>query len=537
MKTLHPTNLKRAELRKAFRAAFNSLYPYNFPTSGDLKVTNKHYTAKGWLHQKRYLIPPLLAFIIPLIVRVIPEILMGPYVIGFDTIAFYVPNTLDWLKNGIEPFAFISSAPLIDILLMGIASAGASIVFALKLLAPLILGLLGFSVYFYASKALSWSPKKSLLVALLSTLYFVALRVSWDMLRIELALIFLFPLLILLQKNKLSIKNGLLLSLLMILVVFTNQLVAVIMFAIVIATTASLFFKKERAELPKLFALAVPSIFLFLTIFYMNYFLISLPTAGYSMDFGGGFETLIGASGPQLILDTLGFLAFCYLPLVPLLVFSARRFKSNIQLKAWIVWTFIPIILVLVSQNAFFTGGIPTFRWILLLTYPLTFYAVAGLSAIKWNWYKVSVGAILVVLSLSFLVSTNSGAISIYGTFPSYIPKTMLQNTIDLSDCQDTANALIWAKNNMPSNGHLFAHEAFYGQAILTLDVDQLIPYYYATPTQAVSQLNATNQSYPLYLIWWVNGTGWYGQPTVPSSFQELYCSGNIAIFNYTVNI
>ena len=495
-------------------------------------MTKTHNQAKGWLRQKRYLIFPLLAFIIPLIVRAIPEIIMGQYIAGFDSMAFYVPNTLDWLKNGINPASFLSSAPLIYILLMGITSTGASIVFSLKLLAPLILGLLGFSVYFYASKALSWSPKKSLLVALLSTLYFVALRVSWDMLRSELALIFLFLSLILLQKNKFGAKNGLLLSLLMILVVFTHQLVSIIMFVIVLATTASLFLKKQRAELPKLVALVVPSALLFLTIFYLNY--VSLPTTGYNMDFGGGFEALIGASGPQLLLDTLGFLAFCYLPLIPLLIFSARKFKSNIPLKVWIIWTFIPLILVLVSQNAFFTGGVPSFRWILLLTYPLAFYAAEGLSLIKWNWYKVSVGAILVVLSLSFLVSPNSGAISYFGNFPTYVPKSMLQNTIDLSDCQDTTNALIWAKNNMPSNGRLLAHQAFYGQAILTLDEDQLIPYYYLTPTQAVSQLNATNQSYPLFLIWWVNGTGWYGQPTTPSSFQEVYHSGNIAIYNYS---
>jgi len=491
---------------------------------------------KGWICQKQYLKFPFLAFVIPLIVRIVPEIIMGQYVTGFDNMAFYVPNTLDWLKNGINLFTFMSSAPLFYILLMGITSTGASIVFSLKLLAPLILGLLAFSIYFYASKALSWSPKKSLLVALLSTLYFVALRVSWDMLRSELALVFLFLSLILLQKNKFDVKNGLLLSLLMTLVVFTNQLIAIIMFVIVITTAAILFLKKERAELPNLVVLVVPSILLFLTIFYMNYISLSLPTTGYSMDFGGGFETLIGASGLQLTIDTFGFLAFCYLPLTPFLIFSARRFKSNIQLKAWIVWIFIPLILVLVSQNAFFTGGIPPFRWILLLTYPLAFYVAQAFSVIKWNWYKISVTAILVVLSLSFLVSPNSGSIIYFGHYPTYIPKTMLQNTIDLSDCQDTTNSLIWAKNNMPSNGHLLAHEAFYGQAILILDEDQLIPYYYSSPTQAVSQLSTANQSYPLYLIWWVNGTGWYGQPTTPSSFQEVYRSGNIAVFNYSDN-
>ena len=38
----------------------------------------------------------LAAFLIPLGIRAAPEIVVGPYPVGFDTIAFYVPNTLDW---------------------------------------------------------------------------------------------------------------------------------------------------------------------------------------------------------------------------------------------------------------------------------------------------------------------------------------------------------------------------------------------------------------------------------------------------------
>ena len=40
-----------------------------------------------------------LAFFVPIVVRIIPEILMGSYVVGFDTLAYYVPNTLVWLQN------------------------------------------------------------------------------------------------------------------------------------------------------------------------------------------------------------------------------------------------------------------------------------------------------------------------------------------------------------------------------------------------------------------------------------------------------
>ena len=137
--------------------------------------------------------------------RAIPEVLMGPFVVGFDTLGYYVPNTLLWLRNGVGFWGFLAVAPFFYVLLMGATSVGVPIVVSLKVMAPLLLGFLGVAVYFYAYKTLSWSPKKSLVVALFATLYFVALRVSWDMLRSELALIFLFATLIFLKKEGIPI--------------------------------------------------------------------------------------------------------------------------------------------------------------------------------------------------------------------------------------------------------------------------------------------------------------------------------------------
>jgi len=421
---------------------------------------------------------------------------------------------------------------------MAVTSAGASLVIFLKILGPLVLGILGFATYFYANKAFSWSSKKSLIVAIFSTLYFVALRTSWDMFRSELALIFLFLTLTILQKNGHSIRNAFLLSLTMALVVFSHQLIAIIMFAIIIATIANTLLKKKRAELKRIIICSVPATFLLLSIIYINYFVFSSPILGYSINYSGGFEGLATISHMNLIFETLGFLAFCYLPLVPLLIFGFRKLKNNIPLRAWIIWLFIPLIIMIISPNSFFIGGVLPFRWILLLTYPLSFYAVEGLFAIKWNWYKIlykiAISFILALLSVSFLVLPNSGALEYFGSYPTYVPKSMLQNTVQLSDCQDTANALLWAKNNLPSNGHLLVHEVFYGWAILSFDSDRLNPYFFGNLTDVTNKLKEDNSTSALYLIWWVNGTGWYGQLNVPSAFEELYHSGNIALYKFS---
>jgi hypothetical protein len=136
-------------------------------------------------------------------------------------------------------------------------------------------------------------------------------------------------------------------------------------------------------------------------------------------------------------------------------------------------------------------------------------------------------------LSVSFIALPNSGAFSYYKAFPGYMPRSMLQNTVQLSDCQDTANALLWAKNNMPSNGILLVHDVFHGWARLTLDSSQLFPYVFDNPEVVAQEFSLNNSSNPLFLIWWVNGRGWYGQPTVAASFKEVYRSGEIAIYKY----
>ncbi len=96
--------------------------------------------AKNWLRKNGYLLFPFLAFAIPVLVRFIPEILMGPYPTGFDTIGYYVPNTLDWLSKGGNIWAFLADAPLMYMILTGVTSIGVPIVLSLKVVAPLLVG-------------------------------------------------------------------------------------------------------------------------------------------------------------------------------------------------------------------------------------------------------------------------------------------------------------------------------------------------------------------------------------------------------------
>ena len=502
-------------------------------------MTHAHNPLKDWISQNQNMIFPFLAFAMPLMVRAIPEILMGPFVVGFDTLGFYVPNTLLWLCGGIDLWSYLATAPLFYTLLISVVAAGGPIVLALKIISPLLLGFLGLSIYMYARKGLGWSSIKSTAPALLGTVYFVALRVSWDMLRNELALIFLFVVLTLLTDRKNSSwKRYVLLSLAMMAVVLSHQLVSVIMFGVVVFTIAYKLFRKDFIKSVNLIVVSLPAV-LFFVIVYFGYAAQS-GFLDYSTNIGSPLASWSGFTSYQsMLISEGGFFLYCFLLILPLALISLWRFR-NLQLGSWLLLSLILMLLPIASVSPY--------RWILMLTYPLAFYATDALSrlkSIKWKRFKFTVRRIAIlylvlstaILSLGYITMTPEKPFLYFNPehFNSYvyqIPTSMLQNTVSITDCQDTTNALQWFKDNVNSSALLLTHTVFYGWALLTLNNNQVRNYEFDDPVNAATAAAQEGHS-QIYLIWWVNGKGWYGQPTVSSSFHEVYQSGKIAIYSY----
>jgi len=504
-------------------------------------VTKARNPVKGWITQNRNFIFPFLAFVVPLIVRAIPEILMGPYVVGFDTMGFYVPNTMLWLHGGINLWGYLATAPLFYTILISIVAAGGPIVVAIKVISPLLLGFLGLSIYMYARKGLGWSFIKSIVPALLGTVYFVALRVSWDMLRNELGLIFLFVVLTLLaDRRNSSWKRYVLLSLAMMAVVLSHQLVSVIMFGVVVFTVAYKLLRKDFIRSVNLIAVSLPAVLFFIVV----YFIAAVPFSflDISTNVGSPLATWSGFTSYQsMLISAAGFFLYCYLPLLPLVLISLKRF-GNLQLRSWFLLSLILLLFPIVFVSPF--------RWVLMLTYPLAFYVTETLSrlkSIKWKRFKFTVHRIAIlylvlstaILSFGFMFMTSEKPFLYFNpehlnNYIYQIPSSMLQNTISISDCQDTVNALQWFNDNVNSTALLLTHTVFYGWALLTLNKDQIRNYGFDDPVKA-AMTTAQEGHTQIYLIWWINGQGWYGQPTVSSSFHEVYQSGKIAVYSYNM--
>ena len=476
---------------------------------------------------------PVLSFLVPLLVRALPEVLMGRYIVGFDTVSHYIPIVVKWVNDGVGFFEFIACAPLYYVLLLQLALVGVPFVISLKVLPPILLGCLGLAVFGYARKVLAWSRERCLSVSCLATLYFVALRISWDMHRNELGLIFLFLFLVLLHADWINDgkKRWLLLSATMVLVVLSHQLATVIMFAVISVWFLRRLVARELGTAKRFVLCSLPAALLFGLTIYAN-FVVSPDfsvISGFPSRASGGWFSLFGFSSySEMVVSRLGFLLYCYLPLFPFLLMGIRRFQ-NLELKAWFCFCLFAALSSVLIPYAFVPGG---YRWTLLLVFPAAFFVAEGFSRFGSGFWKMIFGWFSVLLSVSFVLLPAWVAFPYFEAFPYYVPSSMLQNSVPLGDCSDVVNALSWVESNVGSDGFLLVHQAFHGWALTFLDRGQVVCYGYEHPEEAAEGMFGNGYS-QLYLIWWVSGEGWHGVSVLPSSFVEAFRSNRIAVYKY----
>ncbi len=98
------------------------------------------------------------------------------------------------------------------------------------------------------------------------------------------------------------------------------------------------------------------------------------------------------------------------------------------------------------------------------------------------------------ILSFGFIFMTSENPFVYFN--PQYvnyyefqIPSSMLQNTISITDCQNTANALQWFKTNQNSSAILLTHTVFYSWALLACSTrTKLENYGFDAPDHAASR-------------------------------------------------
>ncbi|MFB3889928.1 MAG: hypothetical protein ACE14S_10590 [Candidatus Bathyarchaeia archaeon] len=490
----------------------------------------------------------LAAFAVPLVVRSIPEVLSGPYPLGLDTLRYISLVDQRWVFS-LTPLAFLKTTGLFYALAALPYNLTGDASFVIKTLGPILLSALSVMMYLYARKGLQWSNATSLLVSVLVSTYFVSLRISWDLYRQTLGLVFLMAVLILLKSTQ-SPRRYPAIGLLMILTVLTQQLAAVVMFFIVGLQALGFLWRrrgKDFAWLATLTSLS-GSVFVF---------------QQYSLQLGTFVIPVMNvAPEPSVALAAHvgGLIVYCYVLILPLVFLGLKSLKDP-SLKYWtILCAAIPLLTVLWPSSSFSYWN----RWVYLLVYPLLFCTAYGLERLWKSWstvknrlrrllpkaFALTYLSFLLVLSGCYIATTPENSFpyfSQYNPYLTYIPSSMLQTTVSSADAPSLVECIGWLNANSNGNSAIVAHYALYDWIHTYSDGEHLVlvqdgPFMW-TPTQNESELAdrmvtaareaLTDGFSQVYTVWWVDGEGWYQIPSLPSCFKEVDSSGRMAVYVY----
>lgn len=498
---------------------------------------------QSWLKKYGYV---LLAFLIPLSVRSIPEVLSWPYPIGLDTLNVIPQIQSGWVFS-IGAIGFLQTTGMFFLFTGILYSLTHDAVFVIKFFGPVLLAVLSCMLFLYARKGLGWGNFKSLLVSVLLATYFVSLRNSWDLYRQTLGLIFLVATIISLKYFR-SPRKYYVASVLMVLTVLSHELAAVILFFVILFDASRLLVKKSIREVGFFIAsIALPGVvFLFQRV------------SPYTDNLG--IPSISVSSGPSFSLAMFmgGLLFYCYFLILPLVLIGLVGFK----ISAMHYWALLCVAIVMLEM---FNPNLPfNFwnRWVYLLVYPLLFFAAHGIDTIWRFWSSnkkkimrsiprvFAIAYLILILTLSgyYLVVGPENQISFFSKdngYLAFIPSSMLQNTLPISDNPSLVKCFDWINNTASVDSVVVIHYSLVPLADLYIGNRLIVPvsqgplmWEYLKNESAladgmvdIAKSVSNNSHSSVYTVWWVSGKGWYGISSLPSDFKEVYRIEEMAVY------
>lgn len=502
----------------------------------------------------------LFCFFFGFAVRLIPEVLSFPHPIGFDTV-FYASR----IEEGVvwnHWSSVFSTWLLYAMLIAGYNAVSVDPFLFLKLAAPVLYALNLCGVYYFSREALGWDIKKGLVAGFFFAFQLAFLRISWDLYRNMLGLAILLFALPLIQK--LETKRGFVLFVLLsIFVVFGHETASVLLFAVVLGVMAKNLLKGETKRMIRVLAAIIPAAVVFSARWWVP-LLVPIdyvaetnvvnvyqpPSRPGGLFFLTNYLSLSGSIQYPAYLDlfshVLSLFVVLYLVCLPLVFVGF--FRDHI-LDGWTLFLLVGAFSSLVTP--FFALDLWD-RWMFLLVYPFTFYAVNGIGRVleskggvafpklRWvGWMRVSKRFMGVLLFLTVLFGallmtvrfSDNGVFSI-PTTGVYLPSTMLQNTVPLRDVEGVVEAMDWLNEHMTDGSGVLLHQAFFSWGKLYLDKENVIVGYVADVEGALD-MALENGLNPVYLVWWEENIGWYRSIVVPNNFMQVFESDRIAAFQY----
>ena len=448
---------------------------------------------------KRYAI---IAFLFPFLFRTILEIHGGPYPLGFDTMAYYIPRITGFEK--LTPGEIYGWAPFHHLIASGLNRILGNPSLTMKTLSSFLHGFLGLSLFLWLSGYFK-NREKALFVAMLTSFYFPVLRLTWDLQRNVLGLAFMFTTLWLIQRgSKLSLFAAGSTAL-------SHQLVAPLL-ALVLLFKAG----KNRLALGSLIA----------------------TSAVWS-------SIILAASGPNVLgylaggalqrpefpyptsLNALGLFLYLSAPMLPFLSFTrqgTKRFSDPfIILSACLALAFLP-------------SGIST-RYAILACIPLSILVSAWIFE-KGRSASLILATIIAISAIGYAIMPTSDPAPYFRPpamwdedFKYALPTSMMQNTIPKEEIPNAVGLLARAKEFTENRGKIIANRVFLSYVILEGVPEHKVVFTYTestlSPEEFVKELNGSEA----YTIWWAPGKGWHGVKSLPECFDLIEIKGRLALY------
>jgi hypothetical protein len=492
------------------------------------------------------------------LLRLIPELLAFPYPIGYDTIHYAAA-----MESGVvlaHWSRFFTSAWLLYAFIVPLCNLlQADPFILLKIVAPLLFGLNVAGVYWFSRKMLGWTLRISILAGVFFALQLASLRISWDLLCNTFGLgLLLFALS---YVNDVNSKRGFMFfAVLSLLSVFAHESAAVILLMVVFGFLIWRLIKKKLDHRSIRLALAaLPALTIFLVGMGLRLFPVSYANETniiYTYDVirarVGGLSFLVDYLHIHSSIDfyasyfdlafSVGLLfAVLYLPYLLLI---AKGFFRNAVLDLWTTLLLIGAFGCLITPFA--ALGL-WHRWMFMLVYPFTFYAVSGFGRLlrKFrekttkvaSWFSgiKAVASVLLTFSLGIAYLATPVLMIYTGVNVPVVTGSHLYFStnppVPYEDVNSVVEAMGWLNDNLDTTSCVALQIAFIQWGELYLDKSHMIVRFEVSVDSAVDT-GFENGFSSVFFVWWNEPIGWYGI-SVPESFVRVQDFGRISVYVY----
>jgi hypothetical protein len=348
-------------------------------------------------------------------------------------------------------------------------------------------------------------------------------------------------------------------ALLALLTVFAHEYAGLALVAIVLGVVGWRFARKRFGRAEGLTALAfLPALSVFAIGLFLGFFPIGYAgtttalstgeaTVGRFMFFANYLATTDGvfqyAGYVDLLVDVTLLFAFLYLSYLFLVW---KGFFRNGALNVWTGLLLVGAFSCLVWP--FFALDLWS-RWMFMLVYPFTFYAVSGLFKIMRGSgdgkkrvggfkRKMIFGGLGVTLLLGSVYVATPVLMNTVHTGVFVLPYVSAHfcsaPAVPYQDVESVSQALTWLDGNMGGNSCAIVNHVFALWGLLYLSKSHVTVEFWNDAGVALD--DAVNHGFgAVYFVWWNTDIGWYNV-SVPNQFMRLSDFGRISVYEFTVN-